>query len=116
MKKKLPLLIIFFIVIIFIYLLLHILKKEHLYNYDIITNKVKYKIEEKYNYNKGVHNYDFVIKDNNKHIYNFSYVKDLNKKKKIINKLIRYKKNNLVCIIPMYIDDEYGNIFCSRKN
>ena len=116
MKKKLPLLIIFFIVIIFIYLLLHILKKEHLYNYDIITNKVKYKIEEKYNYNKGVHNYDFVIEDNNKHIYNFSYVKDLNKKKKIINKLIRYKKNNLVCIIPMYIDDEYGNIFCSRKS
>ena len=63
MRKRLPILIIFFIVIIFIYLLLHILKKEHQYNYDILIDGVNYKIEEKYNYTKGVHNYDFIVVD-----------------------------------------------------
>lgn len=116
MRKRLPILIIFFIVIIFIYLLLHILKKEHQLNYDVSVDSIKYKIEEKYNYNKGVHNYDFVVEDNNKHIFNFSYDKDLNKKKKIIEKIVRYKNNDLVCIVPVYIEDEHGNIYCNKKN
>ena len=87
MRKKLPILIIFFIVII-LYLLSYIFKKEHQYNYNLVVDDVKYTIEEKYNYNKGVHNYDFVIEDNNKHIFSFSYDKDLNKKKGIIEKII----------------------------
>lgn len=115
MRKRLLILIIFFIVII-LYLLSYIFKKEHQYNYDFVVDDVKYKVEEKYNYNKGVHNYDFVIEDNNKHIFSFSYGKDLNKKKGIIKKIIRYEKNNLVCIIPKYIKDDIGNIYCNKKS
>ena len=116
MKKKLPILIIFFIVIIFIVLLFHILKKEHFVNYEIISSKIKYNIEEKYYYDKGNDNYNFVIEDNNKNIFNFIYKKDLNKKKHIIEDIITYKKNKLICIVPKYIKDEYGNIYCNKNN
>lgn len=115
MKKRLPILIIFFIVI-FIIMLVHILKREHHINYIVTVDNINYNIEEKYTYNKGNHYYDFVIEDSNKHIFNFSYNSDLNKKKKIINNILRYKKNKLVCIIPKYIKEDFGNIYCTKNN
>ena len=112
MKKYISIIIISFLLILFVHYLLFFIKKEHLVNYKIDN----YKIEESYNYNKGIHDYSFVIEDNNKYIYNFNYVNNIKKKSNIINKIKEYKEKDLICIIPMYIDDNNGNIYCNRNN
>ncbi len=114
MRKYIFILIISFILCLCISLIIYVFNVEHSVNYDKLIDNTRYSIEEYYNYDHGRHEYSFVIEDNKKRVYNFKYNNNLRKKKNIIKNIKTYKSNDLYCIIPIYINDSYGNVYCSK--
>jgi len=107
-KIKKIFLVIFLLVLV--YFGYRILYKEHEVSYTID----KYKIQEHFYINKN-HYYDLII---NKDKLNYTYTldKDLSKEKRIIKSIKTYKKNNLVCIVPIYKKDIELNVYCNLNN
>ena len=86
-------------------------QKKHNVEYKI----GKYNINEKFYIEEKSHNYEFKI-TNKKETYSFILNSNVNKRKKIIKDIKIYKKNNIKCIIPIYVKDISKNIYCLENN
>ena len=109
MKKVKKIILIFLTIII-----LHNVYKMFIKEYNITYKVDKYTIKEHF-YQVKKHYYDLII-TNNKENYTYTIEKKLNKKKKIIKKIKKYSKNNINCIIPIYIKETKLNIYCTKDN
>ena len=86
-------------------------QKKHNVEYKV----GKYNINEKFYIEEKSHNYEFKI-TNKKETYSFILNSNVNKRKKIIKDIKIYKKNNIKCIIPIYIKDISKDIYCLENN
>ena len=86
-------------------------QKKHNVEYKI----GKYNINEKFYIENKNHNYEFKI-TNKKETYSFILNNNVNKRKKLIKDIKIYKKNNIKCIIPIYVKDISKNIYCLENN
>ena len=86
-------------------------QKKHNVEYKV----GKYNINEKFYIEEKSHNYEFKI-TNKKETYSFILNSNVNKRKKIIKDIKIYKKNNIKCIIPIYVKDISKNIYCLENN
>ena len=92
-------------------ILIKTFQKKHNVEYKI----GKYNINEKFYIENKNHNYEFKI-TNKKETYSFILNNNVNKRKKIIKDIKIYKKNNIKCIIPIYVKDISKNIYCLENN
>ena len=81
-------------------------------------HKISYKInqwtiEESFHLEDN-HVYDFVIKNDNLE-YIITIHQNLNKKKRVIQKIKKYKEDNITCIIPIYKKDSEKRIYCIQE-
>lgn len=111
MKKLLKIIIIVILLIIIYNLIFNVIIDRHDSDYKIKVSKNTYSIVENYDKN----NYLFTIKDNKKKSFVYSYTKDLNNKKKIIDDIVVYKNKDLYCIGPV-IDNKIDGIVCRLNN
>lgn len=86
-------------------------QKKHNVEYKV----GKYNINEKFYIEEKSHNYEFKI-TNKKETYSFILNSNVNKRKKIIKDIKIYKKNNIKCIIPIYVKDISKDIYCLENN
>lgn len=86
-------------------------QKKHNVEYKV----GKYNINEKFYIEEKSHNYEFKITNKNE-TYSFILNSNVNKRKKIIKDIKIYKKNNIKCIIPIYVKDISKNIYCLENN
>ena len=115
MKKGLSILIIFFLIALFFQVIIVFFITKHSIKYSVNDNKYAYNIEEDFSIKDKIHMYNFVITDSNKNVYTFNYINDLNKQKNIIQSIKTYTNNGLVCIVPIFKRNEFGNIYCSKE-
>lgn len=99
------------IVIMLIPFLLKIIKKDHIITYK----KNNYEINEKFSIKEKQHKYQFTIKNKNEK-YTFFIEENLNKNKKVIKEIEKYKEGNITCIIPKYIRKKLYNTYCLEDN
>lgn len=86
-------------------------QKKHNVEYKV----GKYNINEKFYIEEKSHNYEFKITNKNE-TYSFILNSNVNKRKKIIKDIKIYKKNNIKCIIPIYVKDISKDIYCLENN
>lgn len=86
------------------------------YKYSLLTNNNKYLIKENYKRRKGVNMYSFLISDNNKNNFVYSYKGNLNRQSRIIKDIVSYNNNGLYCIAPVLKNDSIENIVCKYDN
>ena len=92
-------------------ILIKTFQKKHNVEYKV----GKYNINEKFYIEEKSHNYEFKI-TNKKETYSFILNSNVNKRKKIIKDIKIYKKNNIKCIIPIYVKDISKDIYCLENN
>ena len=92
-------------------LIIKTFEKKHSVEYK--SNK--YTIKENYNKEGSNHYYEFKI-NNNKETYSYILNENVNKRKKIIKEIKEYKKDNIKCIIPIYVKEIDYNIYCLEDN
>lgn len=114
MKKIIKYISISLLLIIILKILLNILITEKNKTYEIISKNKKYKIVEHYKYKNKKHYYDIKI-SNKKDTYYYSYNKKLTKKTKILKKIETYEKDNYKCIFPIFKDNNYKIITCTKE-
>ena len=85
------------------------IKKSHNVSYKVN----KWSIKESFHVEDD-HAYDFIIKKE-KIEYRFTIHKNLKKKKRIIKKIRTFEKNDITCIIPIYIKSIEKRIYCTQK-
>lgn len=102
--KKLLVLIVLFLLIIFIY-------KLTIKKFNVSYKIKKHNIEEYFYIKNKKHIYN--IKIDNK--YTYTIIKNFNKRKKIINNIKEYKKNNISCIVPIYNKENSNDIYCLKN-
>ena len=110
-KKQIKLIIILFLLIIPILLI----RKVFIRKYDIIYEKNKYMINEKYEYKDKEHIYEINIK-NKKQEITYILNNDFNKEKKIIKELKIYKENDITCFLPIYDKKVDNKLYCLKDN
>ena len=115
MKRGLSILIIFFLIALFFQVIINFFITKHSITYSVNDNKYAYDIEEDFSIIDKVHMYNFVITDSSKNVYTFNYINDLNKQKHVIQSIKTYTNNGLVCIVPMFKRNAFGNIYCSKE-
>ena len=114
--KKIFKFILFLIICYLLYkLFVFIFVNDFSNKYKIVSGKHSYDVLEKFNKNGDDHTYSFTI-DSGKDKYSFSYNHIFHKKKHIIKNIKYYKNNNLKCIYPIYLDDNYSDIYCLYNN
>ena len=103
--------IVFIIIVVFITVnIFKLLKEEHNVNYKVDN----YSVKEHFYVSNG-ELYDLVIKDkNNTYIYTIN--EKHNKDKRIIKKIKTFKKDDLVCILPIYKKNIKNNLYCNLSN
>ena len=110
-KKYINFLRLFILLILFIFITLFLikyLKKEHKVSYRIN----KYNIIENFVFKDNKHYYNIIIKDSkNEFIYttNNNYTKD----KQIIKNIISETYSKNTCIMPVYKNNNKGNVLCT---
>lgn len=111
MKKYIKISIIIIIILIIVELVINAFTNKKSSTYNIFDGNKRYKIEQ--NYKKIANNniFSFTVKLK-KDTYNFSYNKNFSKKTQIIKNIKYYKKNNLECILPKYIDNSISDLYC----
>lgn len=110
-KKEIKIIIVLFLLIIPILFL----RKVFIRKYDILYEKNKYIINEKYEYKNKEHTYEINIK-NKKQEITYLLNNDFNKTKKIIKNLKVYKENNITCFLPLYIEKTNNKLYCLKDN
>lgn len=111
MKKRVKSLIVFLFIILITIFIMKLIKKEH----EVTYNLKEYSIQEKFYIQGKEHWYDFIIQDK-KNNFSYSLNENLSKKKRVIKDIKTYKKNDLVCIIPLYKKEIIENrIYCNLK-
>ena len=110
-KKQIKIIIILFLLIIPILLI----RKVFIRKYDIIYEKNKYMINEKYEYKDKEHIYEINIK-NKKQEITYILNNDFNKEKKIIKELKIYKENDITCFLPIYNKKVENKLYCLKDN
>ncbi len=111
MKNKIKL----FLGLIIIIILICTIKKIRLKKYILEYKINNYNIKEEYTLINKKHYYDITI-NNKKSNYIFTVNKNIHKSKKIIKEIKTYKKNNLVCILPLYNKKIDNYLYCNLDN
>ena len=109
MKKTLKIII---IIVCLIYISIKI-TKLWIKEYTIVYKINNYQIKEIYNKKNNTYH---MITSNNKNKYIYTINHNFHKNKKIIKEIKTYKKNNLICIIPIYKKNIEKNIYCNLDN
>ena len=104
-----------FLIIMVIILIIPIIIKFFTKKHNISYKKNNYSIQESFHTDSGIHSYDFNI-SNNKESYSYTLKENINKNKKIINKINVYKEKNITCIVPIYKKKLKLNIYCLKDN
>jgi len=104
-----------FLIILFILMMIPIIIKTFQKKHNVEYKVGKYNINEKFYIEEKSHNYEFKITNKNE-TYSFILNSNVNKRKKIIKDIKIYKKNNIKCIIPIYVKDISKNIYCLENN
>lgn len=104
-----------YLIIIFIVMLIPIIMKTFHKKHTIEYKINKYIVKENFSKEGKNHYYEFKI-NNKKETYSYIINNNINKRKKIIKEIKEYKKDNLKCIIPIYVKDIDNNIFCLEDN
>lgn len=105
----------YFLIIMVIILIVPIIIKFFTKKHNISYKKNNYNIQESFHIDDGIHSYDFNI-SNNKESYSYTLKENVNKNKKIINKINVYKEKNITCIVPIYKKKLKLNIYCLKDN
>ena len=111
MKNKIKL----FLGLIIIIILICKIKKIRLKKYILEYKINNYNIKEEYTLINKKHYYDITI-NNKKSNYIFTVNKNIHKSKKIIKEIKTYKKDNLVCILPLYNKKIDNYLYCNLDN
>ena len=111
MKKNVKL----FLILVFIIILIFTIKKIRLKKYVLEYKINNYNIKEEYTLSNKKHYYDITISNKNNN-YIFTVNKNLHKSKKIIKDIKTYKKNSLVCILPIYNKKIDNYLYCNLDN
>ena len=86
----------------------------HTVNY--VINDFKIKEEYINNQSKEMQSYNFVVSKDNNDFY-FQIFNDFGNKEKIIQDIKFYDKNNMLCIMPIFIEDKaFTDLMCLRDN
>ena len=111
MRSNLKKIILLMVIILIILFTIKLLKKEHQVTYNIGN----YKIEENFYLQEKDHYYDFFIKEKD---INYRYTLDekAHKKKEIIKDIKTFKKDNLLCVIPIYKINTENKLYCNLNN
>jgi len=104
-----------FLIILFILMMIPIIIKTFQKKHNVEYKVGKYNINEKFYIEEKSHNYEFKITNKNE-TYSFILNSNVNKRKKIIKDIKIYKKNNIKCIIPIYVKDISKDIYCLENN
>lgn len=86
-------------------------QRKHSVEYKINN----YSVKENFYIEKRNHNYEFKI-SNKKETYSYILNEKINKRKKVIKEIKGYKKDNLKCIVPIYVKDIDYDIYCLEDN
>lgn len=88
-------------------------KNSHSANYELKVGKRKISIHEEYTKEKGEDYYFFSAKIGNIKLV-FDRENDFNKQKKIIQDIKLYQKDDVTCMVPIYIKkNDNPDVFCS---
>ena len=99
------------IIVLLIPIIIKTFQKKHYVEYKINN----YNINENFYIDNKTHNYEFKV-SNKKETYSYILNEKLNKRKKVIKEIKEYKKDNIKCIIPIYVKDIEKNIYCLDDN
>lgn len=118
MKKIFIMLLILFLLYIGIQIGYNFFSKGHEYEYEIITDNIKYNIKEQFvnNTNLGVDSYFFEI-NNNGSIFYYQTLTDFGNKSRIIKNIYSFKNNEYNCILPIFEGNKIiSDIMCLNDN
>ena len=89
-------------------------KTEHKLEYQVNSLNTTFTIKEEYQKSKNNTYYLEITKDN----YTFIYTVDniFNKQKEIVDNIEIYEKDGMLCIYPIFINNEGLEIECSKEN
>lgn len=103
------------ILLIYQFFITFLINKRN-YNYSLITKDNDYLITEKYNREKGISMYSFLITDKNKNSFVYSYKGDLNRQSRVLKDIISYNSNGIYCIAPVLKKNNIESIVCKYEN
>lgn len=113
MKRVILIVSLFFIICLIYEFGVLLFVKHYEYDYTFTKNKIEYKISENYSYNNGKHLYDINIKDKNGNEYLYLINHNYHKEKEILEDLHVFKKDNTICIFPVFKDKIISNLVCN---
>ena len=110
MKRKIKVLVLFFILLVLALICKNILTFNSI-NYKLNVDGNKIKIEEQVNKD----NYYIEIKTD-KNIYPFRIYNDLDNKRKVVKEIYFYKDKNIECILPAINNKLYTDMMCYKDD
>ena len=111
MKKVFPILVILFIMALCLQVVINVFVKEREVEYSIKSKNDSFSIKERFVSKDS--NYDFIITDKDKNMFNFFYRNNFNKQDRIIRDIKVYEESSMKCIVPIYKRDLFDNIYCT---
>lgn len=100
--------------VVFLLVLVYIGYKILIREHELIYKVDKYQVYEHFYINKN-HYYDLRI-TRDKENYTYTLNKNFSKEKRIIKNIKTFKKNNLICIVPIYKNKIEKNVYCNLNN
>ena len=105
--KKYKYFLIFLVIVMIVPIVLKMFRTKHTVEYK----KDNYEIKEIFYKENGNHHYDFIIK-NNKKEYSYTLNKNLNKIKRVINKVEEYRSGDVKCLLIRYKKIKDNSLVC----
>lgn len=111
MKKIISMVVSLLIIFLFSQLIFTFFKTTHVAEYSVKSDKNSYIINETFDKRLDLQ-YGFKVTDKKNNKFIFSSENKFNKQKKVIKNIVSYRNNNLYCILPIYNNDDIGEIEC----
>ena len=105
----------YFLIILFIIMIIPFISKTLEKNHKSSYKKNNYNINESFYIRNKKHYYDFII-SNKKEKYTYTIEENINKRKKVIKEIKKYKSNNITCVLPIYKKRINLNTYCLEDN
>lgn len=111
MKKALLALILFFIFFLFYQMVFVYLAKSHNINYVLNNKEEVFKVKERFN--KNYYYLEIEYKDR---FFSFDIDNLFNKQKKIIQEVLYYENDQVLCLRPIYLNNvKESSIYCNKN-
>ena len=112
MKKIFSILIALGIMALSYQLIVNIFITHRVTEYSIKEEDDVFFVEEEFLKVKGKHIYNYFVTDRNKNSFAFYHEGEYNKQTKLLKKIISYKKEGVLCYLPIYKDESTGEVNC----